>query len=498
MSFLPAFWKNMKKFLITQFFILLITGQWITCADKTVQKRHQKENRDSSLSMNESFTLYLTDISKCIDMFNDNSDHNYKILRNCINKKNTNEDNIFHYISLATEKDPNATKRFCQHKDTQTFINQQNIWKETPLHSACLGGKKNGVKLLLEHGAIRSINIQDAGGNTPLHIICCKNSSKDIAQLLMINGASNSLNIMDREGYTSFFYAVARGDKDFIQFLFTFKPDISIKCNGNTILHILTYNSSLSVPQFQDIFELFIEKGADTFINEKNSCGNTPLHLLSRKIDKDTTEKIQFLIKKGAKYDIFNNKDQTPLHIATDLKNLPVIQFFLEKMAPLPDNILETYPELLNIFDNNYSLPSHFPSLQNLCCKALLKTTIPTEENCHSTAINKNLFIAFNKKSYYNCIIAYLSTTYHSSLQGAEILLEKIHNFKINKKYLEEYKEKYKMDIEYFKTFSMDLQLYINEYLDKLPPHAKKDIKTHAEKSRQESFFRQFSELEST
>lgn len=67
----------------------------------------------------------------------------------------------------------------------------------------------------------------------------------------------------------------------------------------------------------EDVIELFLAKGAN--INDKNSAGLTPLHILVTKHyvhSAQTPSLVKFLLRKGASINSQDNAGDTPLHVA--------------------------------------------------------------------------------------------------------------------------------------------------------------------------------------
>ncbi len=86
----------------------------------------------------------------------------------------------------------------------------------TTLHHACLMGKLNQVRVLLEHGA--SVNIQDVLGQTPLHYVV--RSKKNVVKMLeLFLRYGVDVNIKNNADETPLDFAVRLGKSDIVELL---------------------------------------------------------------------------------------------------------------------------------------------------------------------------------------------------------------------------------------------------------------------------------------
>ena len=169
-------------------------------------------------------------------------------------------------------------------------VNELSLGMTSPLHTACQYVPK-AVGLLLEAGAIETINNKDIYKMTPLHIACSQDSVQVVEQLLDA-GATETINVKDTKKWTP--------------------------------LHYACKNLSQVVP-------LLLEKGAVVSLNERDKNGWTPLRIACR----DSPEIVELLLLSGA-HESINRKDRnglTPLHVACR-HNPQVVRFLLEFGQP--------------------------------------------------------------------------------------------------------------------------------------------------------------------
>lgn len=164
-------------------------------------------------------------------------------------------------------------------------VNACNNMKETALHIIMKNFSNEYEDEYLEIASelIRKgadFDCQDRYGRTPLHFVCLKNTkiSRRIVNFLVEQGCD--VNIKDENGVTPLFLA--------------------IRTKSTRIIEILMNN------------------GADVNFCDKSSK-STPLHEASRK---NLSSVVKWLLKAGAKTDLKDNLEQTPLHIAVSSGHL--------------------------------------------------------------------------------------------------------------------------------------------------------------------------------
>lgn len=180
-------------------------------------------------------------------------------------------------------------------------VNAKDGAGATPLWMAVSKHDVEMVKLLLEKGA--DPNIPDGSGTAPLVNFTRQNLSlhAPVAELLMAHGAE--VNVKRQDGATALHLAASAGAAKMVQQLLSKGADPNAKGpRGIRPLHV-------AWPA--EIVEALIEKGAD--VNAQDDHGNTPLHYVAWRNIKAVAE---VLLQHGAKPDLTNKANQTPLEFA--------------------------------------------------------------------------------------------------------------------------------------------------------------------------------------
>ena len=149
-------------------------------------------------------------------------------------------------------------------KGAISSINTKNNNGISPLYVACYNGHRAVVALLLEKGAINSVNTPNNNGSTPLYITC-QNGHQAVASLLLQKGAISSVNTKNNNDFTPLLVACLNGYQAIVALLLENGGITSINtpCNGITPLYIACENGH------QTVVALLLEKGA---------IANTPCH----------------------------------------------------------------------------------------------------------------------------------------------------------------------------------------------------------------------------
>ncbi|KAL6230384.1 ankyrin repeat-containing domain protein [Aspergillus navahoensis] len=148
-------------------------------------------------------------------------------------------------------------------------------------------GDYTSVRLLLSEGA--SIDIQRAGGITPLHDAIIQ-QNVDIVECLLHEGANPSM------------------------------PDDQ----QNSAFHLA------SEFDFVEILDLLWAASSETQITAVNASNNAPLHIASRK---NCPKAVRWLLDAGAEVDQVGEHERTPLHLASMEGNDSIVWILLEDGA---------------------------------------------------------------------------------------------------------------------------------------------------------------------
>ena len=200
------------------------------------------------------------------------------------------------------------------------------------------------VKLLIKAGA--DVNAPDLSGSTPL-MSAAEKMSPILIKMLFEAGARTSINAKDNKGQTALMFAAQRGDAETIKTLLEAGVIIDTKDNlGQTALmfargHGSSGISSLSAGKsliaaganvneanaekqtllmlvvqhnYADEVAMFLEAGARTSINARDSQGRTALmYVRSQSYRDESTRIIGLLLEAGADVNVADNDGQTPL-----------------------------------------------------------------------------------------------------------------------------------------------------------------------------------------
>lgn len=208
-------------------------------------------------------------------------------------------------------------------------LNGQDAIGNTPLHVAVMYRNIEIANLLIEAKA--DVNIKEIDGQTPLHF-ACRLGRKDIIDMLI--KAKANLNSKDTRGMTPLLWTlhsilnrdenkaileesgaskdlvITENDTNIVKLLLEAQADVNEKdSEGKTALHVATIVSS------EEIFKILLEFGAGKSVNEQDVDGDTPLHA---GVTHSSEKLVELLLASGAKesLDVKNNDGLTPLHNA--------------------------------------------------------------------------------------------------------------------------------------------------------------------------------------
>jgi ankyrin repeat protein len=230
--------------------------------------------------------------------------------------------------------------------DYGAMIDQTEPWlKATALHVASQHGNEAVVKLLLSKGA--EPQAKDSSGNTALHLAACYGGRRTIDAL--VGRAPTLLMATNKNGETPIHIALALPHKSEVDdaavylldqykefpsclihlaILNSYEKTIKILLkqpldklmkmlleqdeDGNTALHIAaSLDNDSSAATLKTLVESFFDQAMrPEFINKQNKKGDTALHLLISKKEKNVGL-IRYLCAKNAKTDIPNLKGET-------------------------------------------------------------------------------------------------------------------------------------------------------------------------------------------
>ena len=279
------------------------------------------------------------------------------LLNEDVNARDADGDTLLHQACISGR--PDVAKLLI---DNGADIHVENIYGYTPLKLACDHKSPEIVRLLIKSGADinvqdylgrtplqfafgeklydiatllikkgAAINEKDSGGLAPLHWACLRNQS-DIAALLIEKSAY--INDPDDAGRTPLHWAAGRNYQNITQLLIDNDADINAQDNeGRTPLHLAIENN------YNDIAKLLIENDAD--INARDATGKTPLYYA---IENDCLDIATLLMERGADINAQDHKGFTPLDLALELDSQHIGKLLIERGANMNDIIALNSP----------------------------------------------------------------------------------------------------------------------------------------------------------
>jgi ankyrin repeat protein len=245
-------------------------------------------------------------------------------------------------------------------------VNVPNEYGLTPFHCAVNSGSNVIVQMLLGDST-PDIHLADSLGNTPLHrlvvsrepvsgysIVYRQPALEIINQLITTKEVINRPNF---DGYTPFHQALRFGSIKTVQLLINLGADIHGEIpEGKSYLHLIAENTKY----FNELLLLAIKYfGVVAYHDERDSNGNTPLHLAAMVGNVDGVKKMR--APENVNYQ--NSDGHTPLHLAVRCKHpdaMTMVRYLLRSklMLELQDKCgCTVLHELANLrfISNNYA-----------------------------------------------------------------------------------------------------------------------------------------------
>lgn len=192
----------------------------------------------------------------------------------------------------------------------------------TPLHWACISSSVPVIELLLRHGAVDDINQSDALGMTPL---ACLVNKRDLpghaAMVHCLLNAGAQLELVEDRGHALMF-------KDYLTPALAntlLRKGLKINCTNalrETPLHVASARGNLALVEF------LLASGADP--HRRCMFGCTALH--DGQQEAGVAER---LLRYGAQVNARDDLGRTPLMLACDFNNIPLVRLLLAHQASL-------------------------------------------------------------------------------------------------------------------------------------------------------------------
>lgn len=186
------------------------------------------------------------------------------------------------------------------------------------LHIAAWFGINDKVKELLKES--QSHNAADKKGRTALHW-ASRNAQAQTVDLLIQEGAD--ANATDKRGMTALHYAALQGDNHLIQLLVKNGAHLEV-VDERGLTPFLTAADCVKIESVQEF--LFY----DTAINAVNPEHQNALHLAILASKDAAPQLVGMLLSHGVCPTLCDVKNMTPVHYAVAIRNLEIMQLFIE------------------------------------------------------------------------------------------------------------------------------------------------------------------------
>ncbi len=299
--------------------------------------------------------------------------------------------------------------------------------KMCPIHLACTWGQEKIVSALVDFRC--EINIQDADGNTPLHVAILNQHSEIIE--ILLKQQNIDLRIKNNAGQSPFATALMRKNNNATRLILKREPNAAEQTDnkGRNFLHTAVLNSDIETvlslisvnvnvnSRIQDnlsktSLHLAVEVGSEMIIrnlilaganvNDLTNNKKTALHLVAECIHPSVATITSIFLENGINTNALDSASNNALHIAVQNANLPVIKVLLSHsdidiyainskgMSPLhvlgvygrenSSAILETFLENFNDFNldlkdtkGNSALLLAYQNGNGSLCRSLIK-----------------------------------------------------------------------------------------------------------------------------
>ena len=204
---------------------------------------------------------------------------------------------------FAAMQSKNAKAILSVLEEGKVDINKPNKYDETPLMYAGYLESKGLISLLIQYGA--DVNQTNSNNRTVLHDSVIFKREKVIKHLIDNNA---DVNIKDKSNWTALHYAVFK-NIDIVKTLVEAGADLYITNHkGNSPFLTAVSNNKIEIVKY------LVSKDKKVVHSQNSANKNTALHIAAYS---DFLEVTSVLIKNGADPKAKNEKNKTPLNVAT-------------------------------------------------------------------------------------------------------------------------------------------------------------------------------------
>ncbi len=194
------------------------------------------------------------------------------------------------------------------------------------------------IKCLINQPGV-DVNVRGLNGKTPLHYAVEINELSMVA--LLLNRKNINPLITDDDGKS----ALSCAREEILQALINHKYG----SEKDSLLHLAAMLNEANAVRF------LLDKGVN--VNEQNALLHTPLHLAA---GAGHEEIVEILIREGnAEIEVFDARNQTPMHYAVNNKKLEIVKLLLElgadvNSARVRQNSMKLSPIHIAVSNTNY------------------------------------------------------------------------------------------------------------------------------------------------
>ena len=219
--------------------------------------------------------------------------------------------------------------------DNGAKVNATSAKGVTALRQAAQNGHFEVIEVLLSYGANPNIEVAGAGGPLMAAVYNAakgrllksetnpETTTKIVRALVM---AKANVNSVDSDGDTALHICTLHGDAEWARILINAKADVNGRNDkGRTPLSNAAYEANV------EMVRMLLANGAKPDISEETQW--TPLHFAAQFLHKTTFETIRLLVEGGADVNSRINDNATALHIAAQKGDVDILQYLIDKKA---------------------------------------------------------------------------------------------------------------------------------------------------------------------